>query len=341
MMNKPILGNNTNVFSLERSRVPKDTKEINVLHIDNFNLQLNKVIQFVDDRPELFRQEKGKTVVNVLPSEVYLRKIAKKCADNYFNLIKKLANILVCEPLRLSLSWRLIVGLGHPSVYETSMTLHHIYGIPYLPGSAIKGITRSWRLLQLAEEMERGDGTFWENIVLLENFLINAELLNEKKRLPDFGTFKKEFVAKSVRKGKIEPSQKFYNYVVGHRKKLEEFQLIFGTKSYQGCVTFFDSFPSGEFKIEYDVMTPHYSPYYSFKGKEPPADYYNPTPIPFLTVSNATFRFYLGISKRRISNGTNAAYILEKTKTYLKEALIQHGIGAKTALGYGMFKENA
>ena len=38
----------------------------------------------------------------------------------------------------------IVIGLGQISVSETSMTLHHIYGIPYIPGQALKGITRNY-----------------------------------------------------------------------------------------------------------------------------------------------------------------------------------------------------
>lgn len=41
-------------------------------------------------------------------------------------------------------------------------------------------------------------------------------------------------------------------------------------------------------------MTPHYGPYYSdASGKTPPADYYNPMPIKFLTVEKTKFEFHL------------------------------------------------
>src|SRR5579885_2650459 len=39
---------------------------------------------------------------------------------------------------------RLIVGLGIDSVIETGIALHHTYGVPYLPGSALKGLTASY-----------------------------------------------------------------------------------------------------------------------------------------------------------------------------------------------------
>lgn len=38
---------------------------------------------------------------------------------------------------------KLVIGLGGHSVYETDITLHHIYGVPYIPASAIKGSFRN------------------------------------------------------------------------------------------------------------------------------------------------------------------------------------------------------
>ncbi len=39
---------------------------------------------------------------------------------------------------------KLIIGFGNHSVFETDITLHHIYGIPYIPGSALKGVLRNF-----------------------------------------------------------------------------------------------------------------------------------------------------------------------------------------------------
>jgi len=36
---------------------------------------------------------------------------------------------------------RLIIGLGAQNVLETGLTLHHTYGVPIIPGSALKGLT--------------------------------------------------------------------------------------------------------------------------------------------------------------------------------------------------------
>ena len=40
--------------------------------------------------------------------------------------------------------WRMVVGLGGETVLETDLTLHHLYGFPYIPGSALKGLTRAY-----------------------------------------------------------------------------------------------------------------------------------------------------------------------------------------------------
>ncbi len=40
--------------------------------------------------------------------------------------------------------WRMVVGLGGETVLETDLTLHHLYGFPFIPGSALKGLTRAY-----------------------------------------------------------------------------------------------------------------------------------------------------------------------------------------------------
>ncbi|NJO05940.1 MAG: type III-B CRISPR module RAMP protein Cmr6 [Chloroflexaceae bacterium] len=39
---------------------------------------------------------------------------------------------------------RLAIGLGAEAVLETSLTLHRTYGVPYIPGSALKGLAASY-----------------------------------------------------------------------------------------------------------------------------------------------------------------------------------------------------
>jgi len=68
---------------------------------------------------------------------------------------------------------KLLVGHGEPSVYDTGMTLHHTLGVPYLPGSALKGLTRHW-LTALAAGGEALDGFSAEALTALVTQLFGA-----------------------------------------------------------------------------------------------------------------------------------------------------------------------
>jgi len=204
------------------------------------------------------------------------------------------------ENFSLSLSWRLIVGLGASHPQETSMTLHHIYGIPYIPGSAIKGVTRHWAVLKFADNNKKDNEKFEDAMKRIAEALENGNNLGIK-------------VDEIIFKDLIE---------------------ILGTQEKQGKVIFFDAYPVGEIKLKIDIMNPHYPEYSA--GKEPPADWHSPMPIKFLSLENTTFRFYLA-SKVRDDFEKN---LLNKARELLFEALSNFGIGAKTSLGYGLFKNN-
>lgn len=47
---------------------------------------------------------------------------------------------------------RLAVGLGGASVLETAITLHHTYGVPFIPGSALKGLAASYARNRLDDD---------------------------------------------------------------------------------------------------------------------------------------------------------------------------------------------
>lgn len=50
---------------------------------------------------------------------------------------------------------RMIVGLGDESTLETSIALHHTYGVPYIPGSALKGLASSYAHQKLSENWQK------------------------------------------------------------------------------------------------------------------------------------------------------------------------------------------
>lgn len=128
------------------------------------------------------------------------------------------------------------------------------------------------------------------------------------------------------------------------------FLQMFGSTDQIGSLLFFDAFPTHAPTIKEDIMNPHYPKYYT--GEEPPADYQSPVPIPFLTVENTSFQFLIGFKPlpeledptvsgpiaRQLGKNNGELSLLEAGKQWLLKALSEHGIGAKTALGYGFFQ---
>jgi CRISPR-associated protein Cmr6 len=55
---------------------------------------------------------------------------------------------------------RLAAGLGGETVIETGMTLHHTYGVPYIPGSSLKGSARAYAAQSLAGVWAEGSDAF-------------------------------------------------------------------------------------------------------------------------------------------------------------------------------------
>lgn len=76
---------------------------------------------------------------------------------------KTLTNEYGAQTRRARVKGRMVVGLGSESVLETSICLHRIYGVPYIPGSALKGLAASYAHQRLGDEWQKG-GTF-HNIV--------------------------------------------------------------------------------------------------------------------------------------------------------------------------------
>jgi len=157
---------------------------------------------------------------------------------------------------------RMAIGLGDESVLETSVTLHHTYGVPCIPGSALKGLAASFARQHLGDE-----------------WLLNTTA-----------------------------------YVT-----------VFGDTKMAGYVTFFDALPlpTNSSLLHPDIITVHHEKYYN-SNSEPPADWDDPTPVPFLS---ATGTYLIALSGPPAWAGT--AFDI------LKHALDHVGIGAKTSSGYG------
>lgn len=246
---------------------PSDTQQyVDPLEIDNFGLRYT---HFLTIRPEKekYKIEHPKTVIMPKAGQEMIE-ILKNRQESQ---LKSLSRIYDFRVIEATTDWRLIIGLGSAHVQETSMMFHHIYGIPYIPGSAVKGVLRDW-------------------------------VKDQKNKDKD-------------------------------KRKFEDEQAIFGSENNneeknRGNVIFMDAFPVSDVSFATEIMNPHYSEYYNSEAY--PADWHHPVPINFLTVEKTKFRFIF-LSK-------NSDY-LKKTAKWLKDIFENKGIGAKTAVGYGYFKD--
>lgn len=219
-----------------------------------------------------------------------------------------------------TLNSRLIVGLGGKGVLETGITLHHVTGLPYIPGSALKGMTRAYALFSIAA-IEGLDVTQDGLLAEFETYLATASDNYEQ----------------------IKPE----TYEHAHL-----FRWAFGNTDQAGALVFYDGVLSGwengkdgvKYLFDIDIMNSHYQDYYTSDGKKPPSDNQSPNPIKFITVAQGVkFKFALGLRSdvEQLHKKTEPPFTIEEGRqeiyTWMQTALQEFGIGAKTRSGYGMF----
>ena len=320
-------------FSNEALLGPKDLLEADIesFEIENFNLKLNKYARWNKDVKSgnnpfsFFKTERGRLKYKIKENygNLDIEGIAKRTLSHAKHLLGE-SNV---KNVELQLDARLIAGLGTASVYETGITLHHIWGIPYIPASSIKGVLRSWIIQSVfgtinvpENEQEypllNAESRAFQDVDFCNLFGCPAKF--EKIQFDDEGLPEKN------NDRYIKTSEN-----VGKRDQNDD------GIAYQGELITFEAFPASLPNPNYfnvDIMNPHYTKYYREQGKQAPVDYDSPTPIPFLVVENTSFQFIIG--NRR----GNWQYRDKTLIDWLKEALEFNGIGAKTSLGYGSFQ---
>lgn len=133
------------IYSGTRLLVPADTagEMASASSVDNFSLRLNKFLSYNEGSGD---DSLAKTNFGLIsnPNFQAVSKTIKSLLDTQktaANVLTEKDRLMVKE---LSTNWRLAIGLGTESVLETSMTLHHTYGFPYIPGQAFKAAIRSF-----------------------------------------------------------------------------------------------------------------------------------------------------------------------------------------------------
>lgn len=199
--------------------------------------------------------------------------------------------------------------LLHPasngSVTDGAVLMHHTYGVPYLPGSGLKGVARAWmrRAVDLDERSRRKAelGDRWDST--------RSDARDQEIVRALFGSIPRE----------------------GDEEK----ELAIGSS-----VEFLDALwvpeapkdATGDWSpLSLDVINPHQSDYYT--GDAAPGDTNEPVPTHRLTVSPGA-RFLVVVEGVTREADAWAKYALERL---LVPALANAGFGAWTSAGYGRF----
>jgi CRISPR-associated protein Cmr6 len=214
-------------------------------------------------------------------------------------------------------------GLGNEHPLENGFSFLNPYGLPYLPGSGVKGVLR-----RAAEELASGawgDPKGWSGEA-------NYSVRPSQKSAPIALSMIDALFGREPRSGDSDAAR--------------------------GVLSFWDVIPDIEGdKLLVEVMTPHQGHYYQQKRDRrsgdsvSPHDSGQPIPIPFLTIPpGSRFTFHVACDRLRLerydaSRRAGAPSLLETIDgkprwQALLEAAFEHafewlGFGAKTAVGYG------
>lgn len=144
---------------------------------------------------------------------------------------------------------RLLIGHGNPTAAENGLTVHHTWGAPLIPGSALKGLLNHFMEVEYGpvdddHDPERED---WRGVTWDKNRIVAGPGLFHKML----------FGAPEVDKDH---------------------------KAQRGRVIFHDAWmvPGPQNPFARDVLTPHQTEYY--RGKRGPSDWDSPNPVSLMTV---------------------------------------------------------
>lgn len=210
---------------------------------------------------------------------------------------------------------RLAINLSEGLIENAGISLDRLFGLPLIPGSALKGCARHAALAELKTAASSDPSALPG---LLARFVAvfgcsSVDFDKQGRGLARFGS----------------PA---------------DAGLPAGAKDLRGGVTFLPASPVTECSLEVDLTNVHTPVYYTGSARngvcagEPAAlAEENPRPLPFPVVApGAVFGFALalGPTGRRAAD---PARVLADARRWLAEALTVHGIGAKTGAGYGWF----
>jgi CRISPR-associated protein Cmr6 len=213
----------------------------------------------------------------------------------------------------LALASRLLVGHGSSSATDIGITVHHTWGVPVIPGTALKGLVAHF--VDAVYGPDNPERQPWEQ--------------------PGDERLRADYQGVTWRKRSIQRGPgAVYRTLFGAPDAQEDDAMRergFDAGAAAGLVTFHDalyvpgSVPHDK-PFACDVLTVHQKTYYDSSGGSCPSDYDSPNPVAFLTVvPSARLLFAL----------SGPADWTDLAERLLRDALDRWGVGGKTSAGYG------
>ena len=211
--------------------------------------------------------------------------------------------------LKAELSTPLIVGLGNEHPAEKGFRFDWTTGVPFIPSSGIKGVVRLAFIVNELNRKDEDEATkFWELVCRTPPILsanTDIHLL--------FGC----------------GDAKYDNGSTSQEAR-------------KGGAIFLDAYPDTLPRLKAEIMNCHYKDYLNNKAERGPTEDQQPNPQKFWAVDRfadsertkpLTFTFRVLVDSR-ISRVQDKMDRLQKA---IEDALAEHGLGAKTAIGHGRF----
>ncbi len=260
---------------------------------------------------------------------------------------------------------RLVVGLANGVMENANLTLDR-YGLPIIPGSAIKGCARRMALQSLHDWIAAGTDRPSDDDACAsccKHFKTPIDMLAVIARVfgwtpEDWRTDQKDGHWKSDLAWACGSSASTRQNItvqgnaMSHANPMEPNpewakQQIVATfraarallpdhDTFAGTIAFLAASPKRDPGLELDVVTPHHTEYYQSKGKfEIATDTEDPVPVYFPVVKPQGAQDYFTFPLIPLSRAV--AGDLASAKNWLSHGLQLFGLGAKTAAGYGYF----
>jgi CRISPR-associated protein Cmr6 len=203
-----------------------------------------------------------------------------------------------------TLGGRLLINMGGGVQENAGMSLDRCFGLPFIPGTAIKGVARHSALWDIRNTTDPAD----------QKRKIRLALLT-------FG-----FIASDIQKGD------FVWAAHGNKQLVAEAGAPFTRNDlFKGTLSFLPAYPSEAPQIIAEVLTPHPRAQDAARGQG------DPRPIFFPSVDKGS-SFAFAIIGSWIPDGVDLSEVLAQAGQWLRSAITGQGIGAKTGAGYGWFE---